>query len=109
MKDLGDIHYFLGLQITWIDTTLTITQTRYLLSLLHKFGLVGAKPVSILITSGTSLSTTNGTFLFDPMCFRQFIRSLQYLTFTRLDISYVVHHVCQYMHAPREPRLIVVK
>jgi histone deacetylase 1/2 len=53
MKDLGDVHYFLGLQITRTDTALTITQTRYLLSLLHKFGLAGPKPVATPIASGT--------------------------------------------------------
>jgi len=109
MKDLGDVHYFLGLQITRTDTALTITQTRYLLSLLHKFGLAGAKPVATPIASGTNLSATNGTLLSDPMPFRQLVGSLQYLTLTRPDISYAVHHVCQYMHAPREPHLIAVK
>jgi hypothetical protein len=46
--------------------------------------------------------------LSDPMPFCQFMGSLQYLTLTRPDISYAIHHVCQYMHAPREPHLIVV-
>ena len=109
MKDLGDVHHLLGLQITRTGITLTITQTRYLLSLLHKFGLVGAKPVATPIASGTNLSATNGTLLSDPMPFHQLVGSLQYLTLTRLGISYVVHHVCQYMKAPREPHLIVVK
>jgi hypothetical protein len=109
MKDLGDVHYFLGLQITRTDTALTITQTRYLLSLLHKFGLAGAKPVATSIASGTSLFAINGTLLSDPMPFRQLVGSLQYLTLTRPNISYDVHHVCQYMHTPREPHLIVVK
>jgi len=69
MKDLGDVHYLLGLQITRTGITLTITQTRYLLSLLHKFGLAGAKPVATPIASGTSLSATNDTLLSDPMPF----------------------------------------
>jgi histone deacetylase 1/2 len=109
MKDLGDVHYFLGLQITRTGITLSITQTRYLLPLLHKFGLTGAKPVATPIASGTSLSATNDTLLYDPMPFRQLVGSLQYLTLTRPGISYAVHHVCQYMHAPRELHLIAVK
>jgi len=109
MKDLGDVHYFIGLQITRTDAALTITQTRYLLSLLHKFGLAGAKPVATPIASCTTLTATNDTLLFDPMPFCQLVGSLQYLTLTRPDISYVVHHVCQYMKAPREPHLITVK
>jgi len=85
-----------------------LLKQRYLLSLLHKFGLAGAKQVATPIASGTSLSATNDTLLSDPMPFCQFMGSLQYLTLTRPDISYAIHHVCQYMHAPREPHLIVV-
>nr|GEV84567.1 ribonuclease H-like domain-containing protein [Tanacetum cinerariifolium] len=38
-----------------------------------------------------------------------FLGSLQYLTFTRLDISYAVQHVCLYMHDPREPHFSALK
>ena len=67
MKDLGDIHYFLGLQIARDESSLTVTQTRYLLSLLQKFGLDGAKPISTLLASGSSMSATNGVPLADPL------------------------------------------
>lgn len=109
MKDLGDIHYFLGLQIARDETTLTVTQTRYLVSLLQKFGLAGAKPVATPLASGTLLTATDGALLKDPTLYRQLVGSLQYLTLTRPDISYSVHRVCQYMHAPREPHLIAAK
>ncbi|KAF9663835.1 hypothetical protein SADUNF_Sadunf17G0093300 [Salix dunnii] len=66
MKDLGDVHYFLGLQVTRNTAELTITQTRYLLSLLHKFGLDGAKPVATPLASSTSLSVNEGNFISLP-------------------------------------------
>lgn len=37
----------------------------------------------------------------DPHIYRSIVGSLQYLAFTRPDISFVVHKVCQYMHCPR--------
>jgi len=109
MKDLGDAHFFLGLQITRNESTITVTQTRYLLSLLQKFELAGAKPVSTHIASSTSLTVGEGTLLSDSTYYRRLVGSLQYLTLTRPDISYAVHNVCQFMHHPHDSHLIAVK
>jgi len=109
MKNLGDIHYFLGLQIARDESTFTVTQTRYLLSLLQKFGLDGAKPVSTPLASGASMSATDGVPLADPSHYRCLVGSLQYLTLTRPDISFAVHHVCRFMQAPHDTHLTAVK
>jgi hypothetical protein len=45
----------------------------------------------------------------DPTLYRSLVGALQYLTFTRPDITYVVQQVCLDMHDPREPHLSVVK
>ncbi|GJT41467.1 ribonuclease H-like domain-containing protein [Tanacetum coccineum] len=45
----------------------------------------------------------------DPTLYRSLAGSLQYLTFTRPDISYAVHQVCLHMHDPREPHLSALK
>lgn len=36
MKDLGNLHYFLGLQITYKNTGLFVSQTKYIQDLLAK-------------------------------------------------------------------------
>ncbi|GKD28215.1 ribonuclease H-like domain-containing protein [Tanacetum coccineum] len=45
----------------------------------------------------------DGDSVSDPTLYQSLAGSLQYLTFTRPNISYVVHQVCLYMHDPREP------
>ncbi|GJX74237.1 ribonuclease H-like domain-containing protein [Tanacetum coccineum] len=45
----------------------------------------------------------------DPTLYQSLASSLQYLTFTRPDISYAVQQVCLYMHDPREPHFSALK
>ncbi|GKA45471.1 ribonuclease H-like domain-containing protein [Tanacetum coccineum] len=45
----------------------------------------------------------------DPSLYRSLVGGLQYLTFTRPDISYAVQQICLFIHDPREPHLAVLK
>jgi len=45
----------------------------------------------------------------DPSLYRRLAGALQYLTFTRPDITYVVQHVCLFMHDPREEHIHALK
>jgi len=44
-----------------------------------------------------------------PTAYRSLAGVLQYLTFTRPDITYVVQQICLHMHDPREPHLTALK
>jgi hypothetical protein len=50
----------------------------------------------------------DGDLLPNPLLYRQLVGSLNYLTITRLDISFVVPQVSQFMHSPRHLHLAVV-
>lgn len=51
----------------------------------------------------------SGTPVSDPTLYRSLAGALQYLTFTRPDISFAVQQICLYMHDPREPHLHALK
>ncbi|KAF5473124.1 hypothetical protein F2P56_009762 [Juglans regia] len=60
--------------------------------------MVGAKDVSTPLFTSTSIKLVGGTASFDSTEFRGVIGSLQYLSLTRPDISFVVNKLSQFMH-----------
>ncbi|GKG19479.1 ribonuclease H-like domain-containing protein [Tanacetum coccineum] len=50
-----------------------------------------------------------GDSVSDPKLYRSLARSLQYLTFTRPNISYAMQQICLYMHDLREPHFSALK
>lgn len=67
------------------------------------------KPCSTPADTSAKLSATDGSPVADPTDYRSLAGALQYLTFTRPDISYAVQQVCLHMHDPREPHLAALK
>jgi hypothetical protein len=67
------------------------------------------KPCSTPVDTRAKLSEATGDPVADPTDYRSLVGALQYLTFTRPDISYVVQQVCLHMHDPREPHLAALK
>uniref|UniRef100_A0A2N9HY44 CCHC-type domain-containing protein n=1 Tax=Fagus sylvatica TaxID=28930 RepID=A0A2N9HY44_FAGSY len=110
LKDMGKLHYFLGLQITRSSQGLTLTQTKYATDLLTKHNMLNCSPCKTPCVPNTRLSTTCGKPLFtDVHAYRSLVGALHYLTFTRPDLSFAVHQVCQFMQAPTDIHLTAAK
>uniref|UniRef100_A0A2N9HIT4 Integrase catalytic domain-containing protein n=1 Tax=Fagus sylvatica TaxID=28930 RepID=A0A2N9HIT4_FAGSY len=109
LKDLGSLHYFLGLQITRTPSRLYINQAKYAQDLLKKHNMLDCKPASSPSCPNTRLSLHDGDPLPDPHAYRSMVGALHYLTFTRPDISFAVHQVCQYMSTPTTIHLAAAK
>jgi len=63
--------------------------------------MIDANPQPSPMVSSPKL-TTDGTSGFDdPTLYRQIVGALQYLTFTRLKLTYVVNKISQYMYSPQ--------
>ena len=67
------------------------------------------KPYSTPVDTNPKVAAADGPPVVDPMEFRSLAGALQYLTFTRLDITYAVQQVCLHMHDPRAPHLAALK
>ncbi|VVA40491.1 PREDICTED: Retrovirus-related Pol poly from, partial [Prunus dulcis] len=110
MKDMGQLTYFLGLQISYNSSgDIFVSQTKYAKDLLHKAGMSSCRACATPCKPHTQVLQTDGEPLADPTMFRSLVGALQYLTFTRPDLAYAVNHVCQYMNNPTEVHYFLVK
>ena len=102
LKDLGDLHFFLGIEVKKHKDGLHLSQEKYATDLVRKVGLQGCKPSFTPLSSSEKLSLTEGQLLNqeDSTKYRSLVGALQYLTLTRPDISFAVNKVCQFLHAP---------
>ncbi|KAM1023651.1 hypothetical protein ACFX2A_045494 [Malus domestica] len=110
LKDMGQLTYFLGLQISYKDNgDIFLNQSKYIRDVIHKAGMDSCKPAATPCKPHDQLVISGGSLLTDPSLYRSIVGSLQYLTFTRPDIAYVVNTVCQFMKSPMEMHYAAVK
>ncbi|KAG7582826.1 Integrase catalytic core [Arabidopsis suecica] len=102
VKDAEDLNYFLGLEAHRTSKGLHLSQRKYILDLLHRYNMINAKAVTTPMATSPKLTLTTGTPMSDPSEFRKLVGSLQYLSFTRLDIAYAVNRLSQFMHQPTD-------
>ena len=100
LKDLGRLHYFLGLQIDYTPSSLFVHQTKYALDLRHRFHMSYCKSCKTPCSPAALLVANDSPLLVDPTFYRSMVGALQYLTFTRPDLSFAVQQACQFMSSP---------
>ncbi|XP_071704038.1 uncharacterized mitochondrial protein AtMg00810-like [Rutidosis leptorrhynchoides] len=102
MKDLGSLSYFLGISVTRDAHGLFLSQEKYAEDILTRAGMSNCKFVKTPVDTNGKMSSNSGPSYSDPTKFRSLAGALQYLTFTRPDISYAVQQICLHMHDPKE-------
>nr|GEW54027.1 ribonuclease H-like domain-containing protein [Tanacetum cinerariifolium] len=85
-----------------------LSQQKYATEVLDRAGMLTCNPFRTLVDTDSKL-VADGDSVFDPTLYRSLAGALQYLTFTRPDISYAVQQVCLFMHDPQEPRFAALK
>ncbi|XP_058191984.1 uncharacterized mitochondrial protein AtMg00810-like [Rhododendron vialii] len=109
MKDLGYLHYFLGIEVHQFPGGLLLNPKKYAAELLDQAQMGNCKPLSTPMVAKPSPPPNGNSPFPDPHLYRSIVGGLQYLTFTRPDLSFSVNYVCQFMHAPTEFHFQLVK
>ncbi|GJV27384.1 ribonuclease H-like domain-containing protein [Tanacetum coccineum] len=103
IKDLGELKYFLGIEVLRTKSGLCLNQRKYCLEMLHEYGLLACRPVMTPLPENCVLSykeSDGDKYLRNITSYQKLIGKLIYLTITRPDISYAVQSLSQHMHAP---------
>lgn len=109
MKDLGPLNYFFGIAVTRHQQGLFLCQSKYAQDIIERACMSSCKPSPTPVDTKGKLSATSGKPYSDPTHYRSLAGALQYLTFTRPDISYSVQQICLRMYDPREEHMTALK
>ena len=102
MKNLGDLKYFLGIEVLRSGKGIFISQRKYVLDLLAETGMLECKPADTQIIQNHGLQLIKGAISTDRGRYQRLVGKLIYLSHTRPDIAYAVGVLSQFMHGPQE-------
>jgi hypothetical protein len=111
LKDLGELNYFLGIEVAPVQGGILLKQEKYAGEILARVGMTKCKVSSTPLVSSEKLSRLEGRLLSpeDATRYGSIVGALQYLTLTRPDLAFAVNKVCQYLHSPTTTHWTTVK
>ena len=81
-KDLGKLKYFLGIEIAQSNSSVVMSQRKYVLDILEETGMLDCKPIDTLMDPNVKLVPGKGEPLRDTGRYRRLVGRLNYLTIT---------------------------
>ena len=109
MKDLGIMHYFLGLEVWQFLDEIFLNQGKYTIEILKRFGILDCKSINTPMVKNLKLLNDDSLERLDITLYKNIIGSLVYLTNTRPNICFVVNTLSRYMLEPKNALLIPTK
>ena len=103
LKDLGILSYFLGIEVSYADGCIYLSQRKYINDLLSTANMLNCKGCDTPIVTGLKLQKEVkgylGQYVEDATSYRSLVGDLQYLVLTRPEIAFAVHKLSQYVTA----------
>ncbi|GKA32361.1 ribonuclease H-like domain-containing protein [Tanacetum coccineum] len=90
-EDWDSLNYILGIFVTRDSSGIFLSQKKYVVEILERAHMVNCNPSRTPVAIESKLGI-DGDLVSDPTLYRSLAGSLQYLTFSRPDISYTVQH-----------------
>jgi hypothetical protein len=111
LKDLGPLHYFLGIEVNQLSDGILLTQTKYASDILRRAGMSHCKPATTPLSTSAKLTACDSDPLGpdDASKYRSIVGALQYLSHTRPDLAFSINKVCQYLSSPTTAHWTAVK
>ncbi|GJX75971.1 putative ribonuclease H-like domain-containing protein [Tanacetum coccineum] len=109
MSSMGELTFFLGLQVKQKEDGIFISQDKYVTEILKKFGFTDVKTATTLMETQKPLLKDEDGEEVDFHSYRSIIGSLMYLTSSRPDIMFAVCACARYQVNPKVSHLLAVK
>ncbi len=103
------MRYFFNIEVIQSPKGIWLLQRQYALNKLSEYGVMGYKPILIPLEQNVKLSADERNLVEDTTMYKRIMGSLIYMTITRLDLSYAVGVVSQFMQTPKKPHLDAVR
>ncbi|GJT89916.1 putative ribonuclease H-like domain-containing protein [Tanacetum coccineum] len=109
MSSMGELTFFLGLQVKQKENGIFISQDKYVGEILKKYDLLSIRSASTLMETHKALTKDEGGEDVDVYLYRSMIGSLMYLTSSRPDIMFSVCACSRFQVQPKVSHLHAVK
>ncbi|XP_073137105.1 secreted RxLR effector protein 161-like [Henckelia pumila] len=106
---MGELNFFLGLQVNQLDTGIFINQTKFTKELIKKFGMENCSAISTPMSASIKLDKDESGAPVEVTMYRGLIGSLLYLTASRPDIMFDVCLCARFQAAPKQSHYIAAK